>query len=147
VRHKNPAHFDPVHPKGAERAVAAAALVALLALSACAPAGKEAAAAAEEFHQAVDAGQMSEACSLLQPATREETARTGGAGSCENQLQRKRLPNAGKILHTERYGRNALVEFEKDTVFLTASEAGWKITAAGCTPEGDAPYMCEVGGR
>jgi len=147
VRQKNITPSGKAGPKGGPRAVARAGLVSLLALSACAPAGTAAAAAAQEFHQAVMAGRLSEACSLLQAETREETARTGGSGSCENQLQGAHLPDAGKSLHSEIYGRNAVVEFEKDTVFLTASQGGWKITAAGCTPQGEAPYTCEVGGK
>jgi hypothetical protein len=147
VRQKNVAPSGKAGPKMAPRAVARAGLMPLLALSACAPVGTAAAGAAQEFHQAVMAGHLSEACSLLQAETRKETARTGGPGSCENQLQGAHLPDAGKSLHTEIYGRNAVVEFEKDTVFLTASEAGWKITAAGCTPQGEAPYTCEVGGK
>jgi hypothetical protein len=122
--------------------------LSLLTLAACAPdrtAG--AAAAAEEFHRAYTAGNVSEACSLLQAETREKTASTGGAGSCENELQGQQLPDAGNILQTDVYGRNALVEFEKDTVFLTASKDGWKVTAAGCTPNGEAPYRCEIGGK
>jgi hypothetical protein len=147
VRQKNVARSGKAGPKGAPRAVACAGLMSLLALSACAPAGTAAAGAAQEFHQTVMAGHLSEACSLLQAETREETARTGGPGSCENQLQGAHLPDAGKSLHTKIYGRKGLPGFEKDTVFLTASEAGRKITAAGCTPQGEAPYTCEVEGK
>jgi hypothetical protein len=51
------------------------------------------------------------------------------------------------VLGTKVYGRDAFVEFEHDTVFLAASEGGWHVTAAGCTPNGEAPYTCEVGGK
>jgi hypothetical protein len=120
----------------------------LLTLAACAPdRTAAAAAAAEEFHRALIAGNVSGACSLLQAETREKTAGNGDAGSCESGLRGQELADAGKIVHTDIYGRNALVEFEKDTVFLTASKDGWKVTAAGCTPNGDAPFLCEVGGN
>ena len=134
--------------RGSRLAVACAGLLSLLTLAGCASDRTAAAAgAAQEFYRAFIAGNVSEACSLLQAETREETARTGGAGSCENQLRGQQLPDAGKILHIDIYGRNALVKFENDTVFLTTSKDGWKITAAGCTPNGEAPYRCEVGGK
>ncbi|MDQ0821696.1 hypothetical protein QFZ79_004071 [Arthrobacter sp. V4I6] len=135
------------HLRGSQLAVACAGLLSLLTLAACTPdRTAAAAAAAQDFHRAFIAGHVSEACSLLQAETREKTAGTGGAGSCENHLRGQQLPDAGNILHTDIYGRHALVEFEKDTVFLTASKDGWKITAAGCTPNGEAPYLCDVGG-
>jgi hypothetical protein len=91
---------------------------------------------------------MTAACSLLQSKTQEETARSGDAGTCEGQLEKAQITDPGKLLGTEQYGRNAFVEFEHDTVFLAASDAGWKITGAGCTPNGEeAPYTCEVGGK
>jgi hypothetical protein len=128
-------------------------LLALLALSGCglsgcAPEGTAAAEAAEEFHRDVASSDMTAACSLLQSRTREETARSSDAGTCESQLEKAKIPDAGKLLSTEQFGREAFVEFENDAVFLAASDAGWRITGAGCTPNGEeAPYTCEVGGK
>lgn len=117
-------------------------------LSGCAATGTEAAAAAEAFHRDVASSDIAAACSMLQSETREETARSSDAGTCENQLKKAKIPNAGKLLSTEQFGREAFVEFEHDTVFLAASNAGWRITGAGCTPKGEeAPYTCEVGGK
>jgi hypothetical protein len=31
-------------------------------------------------------------------------------------------------------------------VFLQQSSTGWKVTAAGCTVRGEAPYDCELEG-
>jgi hypothetical protein len=31
-----------------------------------------------------------------------------------------------------------------DTLFLTRTAAGWKVAAAGCTPQGEAPYLCRL---
>lgn len=128
-------------------------LLALLVLSGgvlagCAPEGTAAAEAAEAFHRDVAGSDMAAACSLLQSKTREETARSSDAGTCESQLEKAQFTDPGKLLGTEQFGRNAFVEFENDTVFLAASDAGWKITGAGCTPSGEeAPYTCEVGGK
>ena len=118
------------------------------ALSGCAPEGTAAAEAAEAFHRDVAGSDMTAACSLLQSKTRQETARSSDAGTCESQLEKAQFTDPGNLLSTEQFGRNAFVEFENDTVFLAASDAGWKITGAGCTPSGEeAPYTCEVGGK
>jgi hypothetical protein len=128
-------------------------LLALLALSGfglsgCTPEGTGAAEAAEAFHRDVASSDMTAACSLLQSKTREETARSSDAGTCESQLEKAKIPDPGKLLSTEQFGRDAFVEFENDAVFLAASDAGWRITGAGCTPNGEeAPYTCEVGGK
>lgn len=122
-------------------------LAAVLALSGCAPEGAAATAAAENFHRAVSGSDTAAACSLLQSKTREETARSGDAGTCEGQLEKEQLPDPGSVLSAEVYGRDAFVEFEHDAVFLAVAEGGWKVTAAGCTPHGEAPYTCEVGGK
>ena len=122
-------------------------LLAVLALSGCAAEETAATTAAEDFHRAVAGSDLVAACSLLQPETREETARSGDAGTCEGQLQKAQLPDPGNVLSTDVYGRDAFVQFENDVVFLAASEGGWRVTAAGCTPRGEAPYTCEVGGK
>ncbi|MDQ0620211.1 hypothetical protein [Arthrobacter globiformis] len=128
-------------------------LLALLALSGgvlsgCAAEGTEAAEAAEAFHRDVASSDMTAACSRLQSKTREETARSSDAGTCESQLEKANIPDPGKLLSTEQFGRDAFIEFENDTVFLAASDAGWRITGAGCTANGEeAPYTCEVGGK
>ena len=118
------------------------------ALSGCAPEGTEAGEAAEAFHRDVASSDMTAACSLLQSKTREETAQSSDAGTCESQLDKAKIPDPGKLLSTEQFGRDAFVEFEHDAVFLAASDAGWRITGAGCTSTGEeAPYTCEVGGK
>lgn len=117
-------------------------------LSGCAADGTEAAKAAQAFHRDVAGSNMTAACSLLQSETRKETARSSDAGTCESQLEKAKIPDPGKLLSTEQYGRDAFVEFEHDTVFLAQSKGGWQVTGAGCTPNGEeAPYTCEVGGK
>lgn len=123
-------------------------LLAIAVLSGCAPEGTASTGAAEAFHRAVSGSDLAAACALLQPHTREETARSSDDGRCEGQLQKAKLPDPGKVLRTEQYGQDAFVQFENDAVFLAVSGGGWKVTAAGCRPNGEeAPYTCEVGGN
>jgi hypothetical protein len=126
--------------------LALAGIAALLAVSGCAPEGAAAADAAQKFHQALAASDWSAACAMLQSDIREKAAQEQ-EGTCEDRLRSAQIPAPGAVARTEIYGRGAFVEFESDAVFLAAAEGGWKITAAGCTPNGDAPYTCEVGGN
>jgi hypothetical protein len=119
------------------------AFLTVLAISGCAPDGADAAAAAQDFRRAAAGGDAALACSMLSPRAREET---GAKTSCEDQVESLHLPAAGAVLRAERYGRNAMVEFDDDTMFLTVSGSGWQVTGADCTARGDAPYDCEVGG-
>jgi hypothetical protein len=123
-----------------------AGIAPMLALSGCAPDGAAPADTAEEFHQALSSSDWSSACSMLLSDTREKTAQEQES-SCEDHLRNLQIQEPGTLTRTEIYGRGAFVEFENDAVFLAAAEGGWKITAAGCTPNGEAPYTCEVGGN
>lgn len=118
-------------------------LLVLLAVSGCAPDSAGAAAAAQDFRQAITAGDTSTACSMLRPRVREKVA---ADSTCEDQIKLLQLSAGGSVLRTESYGRNAMVEFEDDTVFLAASGSGWQVTGAGCTSRGESSYDCEVGG-
>jgi hypothetical protein len=42
------------------------------------------------------------------------------------------------------WGDNAQVRLTGDTLFLTRTDAGWKVAAAGCVPQGEAPYLCRL---
>lgn len=44
-----------------------------------------------------------------------------------------------------RAGGQAQVRTAGDAVFLALSGDRWVVTAAGCEPQGDRPYDCEVG--
>lgn len=142
VQGRTPAHDG--RPGWLARSVKAVSLLAVLAIAGCAPDSVGAAAAAREFRQAVADGDSPAACSFLSEQVREETA---ADSSCEDQLASLQLPAAaGEALQTESYGRNAMVEFRDDTVFLTMSGSGWQITGAGCVAQGESPYNCELGG-
>ncbi|SKC11164.1 hypothetical protein SAMN05660473_04220 [Arthrobacter sp. 49Tsu3.1M3] len=118
-------------------------VVVVLAVSGCVPESAGASAAAQEFRRAAAAGDTSAACSMLSPKAHEKAA---ASGTCQEQLASLHLPTTGAQLRTARYGRNAMVEFDDDTIFLTASGAGWLVTGAGCLPRGELPYDCDVGG-
>jgi hypothetical protein len=119
-------------------------VLVLLSLLGCAPDGSGAAEAATTFREEVTSGNTSAACSML---GREALEKAGGESECEEQLESLGLDDSGAPVRTEIYGRNAIVEFENDAVFLSSSGSGWKITGAGCTPQGEQPYNCEVGGE
>jgi hypothetical protein len=44
------------------------------------------------------------------------------------------------------WGDAAQARVGDDTVFLREKAVGWRISGAGCAPNGDRPYECEVGG-
>ena len=89
-------------------------------------------------------GDPGERCGLLAPATLtafEQDVST----VCTEAVQD--LPLAGgSVESVEVWGGNAQVRLTGDTVFLTETTAGWRVTSAGCTPRAEAPYDCEVEG-
>jgi hypothetical protein len=125
------------------RLAVACSFVVVLGVAGCAPDSGGAARAAEDFRQAVADGDPSAACSMLTEHTREEAAATT---SCEEELESLELPSDGNVVSAESYGREAIVEFEDDTVFLTVSGSGWQVTGAGCEEHDESSYNCEVGG-
>ncbi len=54
------------------------------------------------------------------------------------------MPEAGEVRSVEVWGGDAQVKLAGDTLFLTETTTGWKVTAAACRPQADAPYDCEV---
>ncbi|MET4620764.1 hypothetical protein ABIE18_002220 [Arthrobacter sp. 2762] len=125
---------------------ATAATLLLLAATGCAVDTSGATKVAEDFHRAVNASDWAAACDLLQPAIREEAEQQDG-DDCQTHLASAHLRNPGEVVKTEAYGREALVQFEGDAVFVAVSGSSWRVTAAGCTPREETPYSCEVGGR
>ena len=121
----------------------AAPLVALcaLVLSGCAAqdARADAMAAAGRFLDAVARSDTRTACALLTPRTREELGRP-----CARSLPTDGL--GGRIESAETWSDQAAVRTGAGTLFLTEFDAGWLVSAAGCEPNGDAPYRCVLGG-
>jgi hypothetical protein len=63
---------------------------------------------------------------------------------CASQLAT--LPDPGAAQQIEVWGDTAQARLAGDTLFLLQFPDGWRVSAAGCTPQGDAPYDCEVQG-
>jgi hypothetical protein len=89
-------------------------------------------------------GDPEERCDLLAPATLAAFERSESA-SCADAIQDFPL-TGGDVRSVEIWGGDAQVRLSGDTLFLTETSAGWRITAAACTPQGTAPYDCEVEG-
>ncbi|MGC0336296.1 hypothetical protein [Streptomyces sp. SLBN-8D4] len=44
------------------------------------------------------------------------------------------------------YGRQARIVLARDTLFLSLFPDGWKVVAAGCSPQPGRPYQCAIRG-
>ncbi|MFD7631866.1 hypothetical protein ACFV7Q_38685 [Streptomyces sp. NPDC059851] len=125
-------------------------LCALAALAACgssAPAARQGAAgrAGLAFAQALAAGDHLRACGLLAPSTRRQLEQDERQ-DCPQALAAEQLPVAGGLRDVRAYGRQAMARMTGDTLFLSQFADGWKVVAAGCTPQRDRPYECLVKG-
>jgi hypothetical protein len=81
-------------------------------------------------------------CQLLAPTTLEELQKSS---PCAEVL--KQLPfQGGTARSVQVWGGGAQAKVGSDTVFLTETDSGWKVTAALCQPRGEAPYDCQVEG-
>jgi hypothetical protein len=109
------------------------------------PDGAAAAAVAQRFHQDVRRGDGRAACSLLVESTAQELEQSGDA-PCPQAVVAARLPDAVGVRGTDAYGRAARVRMDHDVVFLAVVGNRWQVRAAGCTPDGQAPYQCAVKG-
>jgi hypothetical protein len=81
-------------------------------------------------------------CALLAPATVAALEHDESA-PCADALGQLDLPG-GQLVSSAVWGENAQVRLTGDTLFLTRTAAGWKVAAAGCTPHGEAPYLCRL---
>jgi hypothetical protein len=82
-------------------------------------------------------------CALLAPATVIALEHDESSG-CAQALDQLAPPGGGPVQSTAVWGDNAQVRLTDDTLFLNRTEQGWKITAAGCRSQGDAPYLCRL---
>lgn len=118
------------------------------ALSGCgfiAPDDGAAAAAATAFRAALQRSDGTAACRLLAPQTVHEVAQSAGK-PCPAAVVEDGVAGQGDPVQVDVYGQNARVVFADDVVFLANFPVGWRLTAAGCTPQGDRPYDCQVKG-
>lgn len=100
--------------------------------------------AVARFETAVAGGDGRAGCALLAPATRDALEHRAGT-PCPSALPGLRLPH-GEPADAAQWGRQAQARTSTDTLFLTLTDQGWRVTAAGCSPRGDAPYACTVEG-
>jgi hypothetical protein len=124
------------------RGSAALGLVALM-LAGCASAQEpEVTRVATAFEN--PSGNPEARCDLLAPATLKAFEKDQ-TSSCSDAVAQLSL-DGGTVTKVEVWGGDAQVRMTGDTVFLTETDAGWRVTAASCTSQGEAPYDCEVEG-
>jgi hypothetical protein len=83
-------------------------------------------------------------CDLLAPVTRTAFEQSESA-PCSEAIGDLPL-QGGDVESVEIWGGDAQVTLAGDTVFLTETSVGWRVTAAACRPQAEAPYDCEVDG-
>jgi hypothetical protein len=83
-------------------------------------------------------------CDLLVPATRAALEKQAGT-ACSEAIGSLQLAGGG-VKAVEVWGGQAQIRLAGDTLFLNQTSNGWRVSAAGCTPNGQAPYDCEVQG-
>ena len=83
-------------------------------------------------------------CDLLIPATRAAFEQSESA-PCAEAIEDLAL-EGGRLESVAIWGGDAQVTLTGDTVFLSETSDGWRITSAACTPQAEAPYDCEVDG-
>jgi hypothetical protein len=89
-------------------------------------------------------GDAAARCALLAPATLSSLESDESAACAQTLVEL--APSSGQVQHSEIWGDEAQVQLADDTLFLTHTSSGWKVAAAGCTPNGDAPYECSLEG-
>jgi hypothetical protein len=83
-------------------------------------------------------------CDLLAPATLAAFEQDESA-PCAEAIEQVPL-QGGRVESVQIWGGDAQVRLSGDTLFLTETRAGWRVTAAACESQGEAPYECEVEG-
>ena len=134
-------------------AVVALAVTALAACTTTRPSAGEADATAADFYRAIGASDGAAACALLTPSVAETLEQDAGSpcpqavldGDVGQELTARADGATDPGAASGRVdGRQAQVVTSTDTVFLTVSGDGWRITAAGCDPHENRPYDCVV---
>lgn len=128
----------------------AAALV-LPVTSSCSGAGDdEVADVARAFYEAVGARDGAAACRLLAPPTRSEVESSSGT-SCAQGILDEGVQEAVGAPEVDVYATMARVRWPQETTFLARYDAGWRVYAAGCSPDPESPrdadrFDCDVQG-
>jgi hypothetical protein len=113
-----------------------------MALSACDDVSAD---GAEEFVEdfAAAQGDPSARCDLLAPGTLAALVEDEGT-SCEDAIGQAPV-GSGDLVSLEVWGQEAQAKLSDDTLFLTRTSEGWRVSAAACRAQGaDQPYDCQV---
>jgi hypothetical protein len=133
----------------ASATLAAAVALAGLVLSACGAGDRqrEAVAVAERFHAALGRDDGNAACMELSAAAASSVERQEKR-PCQDAVLRLELPGRAAAASSRVYLVSASVLLaDGSATFLSEGPAGWKVSAAGCTPTApDRPYDCELEG-
>jgi hypothetical protein len=132
------------------RRLAATVLLAIGVGSAGCGGGADAAsvrAVSERFSAAIEAKDGQRACEQLSPQTRAQLEKQEQR-QCREAITGVRL-EPGSVTRVQVYVLNAMVELSNgDAEFLEEGQEGWRLSAAGCTPQKgkprDHPYDCQV---
>lgn len=100
---------------------------------------------AQFFEDAIVAKDWAGACDLLAPETRSELEAAAGK-PCTGALPEEGLPAPGSLDRVDVFGTMAEVRYQGETLFLSRFADGWRLLAAGCTPQHPKPYDCAVHG-
>lgn len=90
------------------------------------------------------AGDPQARCDLLAPATLAALESEESA-PCADAITDVPL-GGGEVETVEVWGGGAQVRLSGDTVFLIETDTGWRVTAAACEPQLEAPYDCQLEG-
>lgn len=99
---------------------------------------------AEDLHAAIKAEDGATACELLSEEAQKALQETGD--SCQVAVLEAGLSPDGRVEKVSVYDTSGQVRYDDDVVFLADFPEGWKVIAAGCVPQADAPYDCTVDG-
>jgi hypothetical protein len=132
---------------GAKPAVVVCLLPVLLAACGTGSRERDAAAVAERFHAALEAGDGQAACDELSEETAAKLEQQEKK-PCEAAILGLELPNGGTVAVTRVSIRSAYAGLAAGGAdFLDEGPDGWKVSAAGCEQTAaERPYECELEG-
>ena len=99
----------------------------------------------DDFGAAWEAQDGAALCDLLAPVTQQEVESSTGMACAEGVLELD-VQTPGSVTAVQVYATAAQARTEEDTLFLSQYDGGWRVLAAGCRPQGEQPYDCELKG-